>query len=149
MRQSEALVARRKFDVQDTARTIRQNTAGAWANLAVARASIVANQEQVRSARIAFEGVQEEATLGARTTLDVLDLEQDLRDAQLQLASSQRDEYVAAYQLLSTMGLLTVKHLNLGIPTYDPEVYHNKVQNGPYSTVEGNILEKLRDRYSR
>ncbi len=149
VRQAEALVARRKFEVQDTARTIRQNTAGAWANLAVARASIVANREQVRSAQIAFEGVQEEAMLGARTTLDVLDLEQDLRDAQLQLASSQRDEYVAAYQLLSTMGLLTVEHLNLGIPTYDPEAYHNKVQNGPYSTVEGSILEKLRDRYSR
>jgi len=148
-RQAEALLAQRKFEVQDTARQIRQNTAGAWANLAVARASIVANREQVRSAQIAFEGVQEEALLGARTTLDVLDLEQDLRDAQLQLASSQRDEYVAAYQLLSTMGLLTVEHLNLGIPTYDPEAYHNKVQNGPYSTVEGSILEKLRDRYSR
>lgn len=149
VRQAEALLAQRKFEVQDTARQIRQNTGAAWANLAVARASITANREQVRAARLAFEGVQEEAMLGARTTLDVLDLEQDLRDAQLQLASSERDEYVAAYQLLSTMGLLTVEHLNLGIPTYNPELYHNEVQNAPYSTVEGNILDKLRDRYSR
>ncbi|WP_112321708.1 TolC family outer membrane protein [Oceanibium sediminis] len=149
VRQAEAALAQAKFDVQDTARAIRQNAAVSWSNLAVARASIVANKQQVRAARVAFEGVREEALLGARTTLDVLDLEQDLRDAEFQLASSLRDEYVAAYQLLSSMGLLSVDHLQLGIPTYDPDVNYNRVQNAPYSTVEGDILDQLRDRYSR
>lgn len=149
VRQAEAQLAQRKYDVQDVARTIRQNAATAWSNLQVARASITANRQQVEAARVAFEGVREEATLGARTTLDVLNLEQDLRDAQLQLAGSIRDEYVAAYQLLSAMGLLSVEHLQLGIPTYDPDINYLKVQGGPYSTVEGGIMEKLRDRYSR
>ncbi|MEM7614489.1 MAG: TolC family outer membrane protein [Pseudomonadota bacterium] len=149
VRQAEASLAQSQFDVQNTARGVRQNLGSAWSNLAVARATIAANQQEVRAATVAFEGVREEATLGARTTLDVLDLEQDLRDAEFQLASSLRDEYVAAYQLLSAMGLLTVKHLNLGIPTYDPDVNFNRVQSGPYSTVEGTILDKLRDRYSR
>ncbi|MEM9231092.1 MAG: TolC family outer membrane protein [Pseudomonadota bacterium] len=149
VRQAEANLAQSQFDVQNTARAVRQNLGSAWSNLAVARATITANQQEVRAATVAFEGGREEASLGARTTLDVLDLEQDLRDAEFALASSLRDEYVAAYQLLSAMGLLTVKHLNLGIPTYDPDVNFNRVQNGPYSTVEGSILDKLRDRYSR
>ncbi|NNU81357.1 TolC family outer membrane protein [Halovulum dunhuangense] len=149
VRQAEAAVDRAKFDVQDTARTIRQNAAIAWSNIAVARATIVANREEVRAARIAFEGVSEEASLGARTTLDVLDLEQDLRNAEFRLAASQRDEYVAVYQLLSAMGLLSVDYLNLGIPTYEPDINYNRVQNAPYSTVEGSILDKLRDRYGR
>lgn len=149
VRQSEAVLAQQQANVQATARAIRQNVAVAWSNLAVFRATIAANREEIEAARVAFEGIREEAALGARTTLDVLDLEQDLRDAQFQLLSSQRDEYVAAYQLLQAMGLLTVEHLNLGIPTYDPDVNFNRVQNAPYSTVEGNILEQLRDRYSR
>lgn len=149
VRQAEASLAQQRANVQSSARTIRQNVATAWSNLAVFRATIMANREEVRAARIAFEGVREEAQLGARTTLDVLDLEQDLRDAEFQLLSSQRDEYVAAYQLLQAMGLLTVEHLNLGIPTYDPDVNFNQVQNAPYSTVEGTILDQLRDRYSK
>lgn len=149
VRQAESVLQQRRFAVQDTARLVRQQAAVALSNLKVARATIAANREEVRAAQVAFEGVQEEATLGARTTLDVLDLEQDLRDAQLALATSLRDEYVAAYQLLSAMGLLNVEYLNLGIPTYDPDVNYNRVQNAPYSTVEGGIMEKLRDRYAR
>lgn len=149
VRQAQAVLDQRRFEVQDTARTVRQDVATAFSNLRVARATIVANREEVRAARVAFEGVREEATLGARTTLDVLDLEQDLRDAEFTLASSLRDEYVAAYQLLAAMGLLSVEHLNLGIPTYDPDIYYSQVQNAPYSTVEGTILDKLRDRYAR
>jgi len=146
VRSAVASLDQAKFDVQDIARQIRQNAAVAWSNLAVARATIVANTEEVRAARIAFEGVREEARLGARTTLDVLDLEQQLRDAEFQLASSRRDEYVAAYQLLSTMGLLSVDHLQLGIPTYNPDVNYDRVQSGP-SGIEKDILDQLRDRY--
>lgn len=149
VRQAESVLQQRRFAVQNTARLVRQDAAVALSNLNVARATIAANREEVRAAQVAFEGVQEEATLGARTTLDVLDLEQDLRDAQLALATSLRDEYVAAYQLLSAMGLLNVEYLNLGIPTYNPDVNYNRVQNAPYSTVEGGIMEKLRDRYAR
>ncbi|MHA3976530.1 TolC family outer membrane protein [Halovulum sp. GXIMD14794] len=149
VRQAEAVLQQRRFELQDTARIIRQNAATALSTLQAARATIVANREGVRAAQIAFEGGQEEATLGARTTLEVLDLEQDLRDAQLALATSLRDEYVAAYSLLSAMGLLSVEFLNLGIPTYDPDVNYNRVSSAPYSTVEGGIMKQLSDRYSR
>ncbi len=149
IRQARAVLQQTRFQLQDTGRQIRQDVATAWSDLSVARATISANREQVRAARIAFDGVQEEAQLGARTTLDVLDIEQDLRDAELALADSLRDEYVAAYRLLAAMGLLNVDHLELGIAAYDPQLYYARVRGAPYSTVEGDILEQLRDRYGR
>ncbi|MEM8789599.1 MAG: TolC family outer membrane protein [Pseudomonadota bacterium] len=149
VRAAEAALEQARFDLQTSARATRDGVATAWANLAVAQATIVANEEGARAAGIAFQGGQEEVQLGARTTLDVLDLEQDLRDAQFALTDSRGDELIAAYALLAAMGLLTVEHLNLGIPTYDPDIYFSEVQNAPYSTVRGSILDKLRDRYSR
>ena len=147
VRQAEQNVAARKYDVQNTARLIRQGVAAAWSNMMVARASIQANQLEVEAAEVAFEGVREEATLGARTTLDVLDREQELRSAQLNLVSSERDAYVAAYGVLNAMGLLSVEHLGLGIAPYNPDVNYIEVESGPYSTVRGGIVDKLRDRY--
>ena len=89
--------------------------AEAWTQLDVARASIVARREQAEAARIAAEGVAEEARLGARSTLDVLDADQERLQAEAEIVQALRDEYVAAYALLRAMGLLTVEHLKLGI----------------------------------
>ncbi|MEM9431153.1 MAG: TolC family outer membrane protein [Pseudomonadota bacterium] len=149
VREAQADLATQKFNVQDTARSVQQETASAWVSLEIARAQIIANREEVRAARIAFEGVTEEAQLGARTTLDVLDLEQDLRDAQVELASSIRDEYVAAYSVLAAMGLLTLERLNLGIEGYDPDEYYDAVQDGPVFSARGRKLDQLIERLGR
>ena len=93
--------------------------------------NIETTQQEIDAAQIAFEGVKEEATLGARTTLDVLNAEQDLLDARASQLSAEATRYVGVYQLLASMGLLTVEHLKLGIPTYDPAAYYNAVRNAP------------------
>lgn len=146
-RQALQALAQQKYLLQDTARQVQRSVAGAWAGLEIARASISANRKQVQAAEVTFEGVREEARLGARTTLDVLDREQELRDAQVQLASSQRDLYVRAYELLASMGLLTLEHLNLGIESYDPNEYYEAVKNAPVITPRGAKLDKLLQKY--
>ncbi|MBC6441872.1 MAG: TolC family outer membrane protein [Rhodobacteraceae bacterium] len=108
-------------NVQQAGYTVRQEVRNAYTALRVASASIQANREAVRAAEIAFEGVKEEATLGARTTLDTLNAEQELLAARANLVTSLRDEYVATYQVLASIGLLTAKHLNLGVDLYDPD----------------------------
>ncbi|MEO1000167.1 MAG: TolC family outer membrane protein, partial [Pseudomonadota bacterium] len=138
-----------KSDLQDTARTIRQLVGNAWAELRVARASIQASREGIRAARIAFEGVREEALLGARTTLDVLDAEEELLEAQVTLADAERDEYVAAYELLSAMGLLSVAHLGLSVEEYDPTVNYDRVQGGPVGGFDGSVVDRIRARFRR
>jgi outer membrane protein len=113
-----------------------------WSYLDVADASIAATKQQISAAQIAFDGVREEASLGARTTLDVLDAEQDLLDARAARLSALAQRYIGIYQLLASMGLLTVDHLALGIPTYDPAAYYNAVRRAPTS-IQGRKLDRI------
>jgi len=87
--------------------------------------------------------VRQEAALGARTTLDVLNAEQELLDARASRIAAETAQYVAVYALLASMGLLTVEHLNLGIPTYDPEAYYNAVRNAPATSPQGEALDRV------
>ncbi len=147
IRQAFSVLDRRKAELQDAARIVTQNTASSWTNLEVARASIRSSRLQIRAARVAFDGIQEEAKLGARTTLDVLDAEQEVLNAESGLASAMRDEYVAAYTLVASMGLLTPQYLKLGIEAYDPNVYYQSVNGEPISR-EGTALNRISDRWN-
>ena len=123
---------------------IRQNVGVAYAILESARASAAASAEQVRAGRIAFEGVNEEANLGARTTLDVLNAEQEFLDAQANQISAQADVIIAAYSVLEATGELTVRDLNLAVQTYDPAAYYNLVDGAPAALSErGRSLDRV------
>jgi len=126
-----------------TAVSVIENVGVAWANLAVAGASIEASDLQIRAAQAAFDGVREEAAAGTRTTLDVLDAEQELLDARNARLEAEAQRYVAVYQVLATMGLLTVDHLQLGIPTYDPEAYYGAVEKAPSHSAQGKKLDRI------
>lgn len=143
---------RRAMAVRDSARgnlhnvrhSVQQDVLNAISDLVAARASLVASERQIRAARVAFRGVREEATLGARTTLDVLDAEQNLLDAEANRISAQADEYIAAYQVLESMGLLTAQKLGLPVQIYDPEAYYNLVKDGPTKrSKQGQQLDKV------
>ncbi|MEL6518079.1 MAG: TolC family outer membrane protein [Pseudomonadota bacterium] len=128
-----------------TQRNIDQAVGNAWANLNVATASRRASDEEVRAARLALRGAREEFEVGARTTLDVLDLEQELLDAETNLISAEIDRNIAVYELLSAMGLLSADHLELGIATYDPAAYFNAVDSAPTTFVspQGEKLDRV------
>ncbi len=149
IRQAQALLDQRRYDVQDTGRTVVQDVAAAWAQLNVSRASFVARQEQAVASRIAAEGVAEEARLGARSTLDVLDADQERLEAEALTVQALRDEYVAVYGLLRSMGLLTVEHLQLGIETYDPDVNYARVESGPLGGFDTSVVDRIRARWER
>jgi outer membrane protein len=125
---------------------VGENVGNAWTALEVAAASIQAGALQVQAAQTAFDGVREEATLGARTTLDVLNAEQELLDARNTKLQAEAQRYVGVYSLLAQMGLLTVEHLNLGVPTYDPSVYYNAVKNAPATSTQGKRLQRILDK---
>ncbi|WP_373457459.1 TolC family outer membrane protein [Pseudogemmobacter lacusdianii] len=122
---------------------VLQNVGNAWASLAVFGASIDASNQQIRAAQAAFDGVREEATLGARTTLDVLNAEQELLNARASRLQAEAGRYIGVYQVLASMGLLTVEHLKLGIPTYDPQAYYNAVKTAPATSSRGKKLDEI------
>ncbi len=123
---------------------VERGVGSAYAILRAAYAGRRASEQQVRAARVAFRGVREEAKLGARTTLDVLDAEQELLDAEANLISAQTDVYIAAYTVLASLGQLTVRDLNLGVQTYDPATYYNLVKTAPVPlSKQGAQLDKV------
>ncbi len=128
-----------------TTQDIVQAVADSWANVEVSRAIIAASEEQVAAARLALTGAREELDVGQGTTIDVLDRENELLTAFTDLIDSQVNLTIATYGLLSRMGLLTVEHLNLGIPTYDPTAYYNAVRNAPLGNIspQGQQLDNL------
>ncbi|SNR24183.1 transporter [Paracoccus sediminis] len=127
----------------NVSRQISQQVGESWANIDVARAQIGAIDEQISAAQQAYDGVREEASLGARTTLDVLDAEQSLLEARADKITAEANLQLAHYQLLAAMGRLTVEHLNLGIPTYDPSQYYNAVRDAPYTSKQGESLDRV------
>jgi outer membrane protein len=139
--QGGALAAshRRSMATRDASRSnllvvqknVRQTVVNAFSRLLVARASLDATQEQVRASQVAFDGLREEATLGARTTLDVLTAEQQLLDAQTLRISAQAEQSYAAFELLAAQGLLTAEQLGLAVQIYDPTLYYNMVKGAP------------------
>ncbi|RWR12249.1 TolC family outer membrane protein [Paenirhodobacter populi] len=142
-RQSIANRERARAALRQAVVEISNTTAQAWAMIDVYRAQIQAYAEQIAAAEVAYQGVREEASLGSRTTLDVLDSEQTLLDARASRINAEADLQVGYYQLLLAMGLLTVEDLKLGIPTYDPAAYYNAVRNAPGTSVQGKSLDRV------
>jgi outer membrane protein len=134
---------RARSQLLQSAVEVAQGVGTAWANIAVFRAQIVATEQQIQAATVAYSGVQEEAKLGARTTLDVLDAEQSLLSAKASRIEAEARLQVAIYSLLAAMGLLTVEHLNLGIPTYDPAAYYEAVKSAPSTSIQGKSLDRV------
>lgn len=100
----------------------------AYEGLVTARAQVNAFKTQIEASIVALEGVQREAAVGSRTVLDILDAEQELLDSRVSHVRAERDELVAAYQLLSALGRLTAKDLGLSVDLYDPREHYNEVR---------------------
>lgn len=124
-------------------KNVERTVGSAYASLRIAQASLVSTEEQVRAARVAFNGIREEATLGARTTLDVLDAEQELLDARAAQISAQVDQTVASYAVLASVGQLTAEALALDVPRYDPAEYYNLVKTAPVRSQQGEDLNRV------
>jgi len=129
VRQTKQTVRQRSDDLEAIFRAVREEVTSAWQTLVTARTAIESIREQVRAAEIALEGSRQEALVGQRTTLDVLDQENDLFQAQVDLVSAQRDEIVASHRVKSAIGQLTVMGLELPVEPYDPEAYYFDVRN--------------------
>ena len=102
-----------KQNVHVASNTVEREVIIAWNNMQATKSAIDATQEQIKASELALEGVRQENTLGTRTNLDVLNAEQLLLDARVALVQAERNQYVAAYNLLATTGRLTAKRLRI------------------------------------
>lgn len=115
--------------VASARRQVEENTTNAFNNHIAAQSVIESSSQAVRANEIALDGVQQEAFVGLRTTLDVLNAEQELLDSRLTLVTAERDAYVAGLVLLQSMGLLTAETLGLGVEIYDADLSQSEWGN--------------------
>ena len=118
-----------QINVEGERRNTLQAVSSAYAQSLSARSTLQAGEEAVRAATVAAEGVRQEAQVGLRTTLDVLNQELELRNAEVTLASARRNEYVAQANLLAAMGRLEGPDLGLALDAYDPVANYDRVRN--------------------
>ncbi|MGB1068686.1 MAG: TolC family outer membrane protein [Henriciella sp.] len=111
IREAQSQLQQSRLRTQALERQVRAEIARSWFTVLATDRSIEASERQVSAAEIAYEGAQEELAVGVRTTLDVLDQEQQLLEARLGLINARRDSYVARHQLLRAMGRLRVENL--------------------------------------
>ena len=117
-----------RIGIETARRVVLQNLTQAWSQLTAARAKNGSTDTQVRAARIAAEGTRQEQHVGLRTTLDVLNAEQELRGAELAQVSARHDEYVAAASVLAQMGHLQASYLTPNVAHYDPKANFGKLR---------------------
>ena len=127
VRQAKELVGQRRGELDSARRAAAENVIRAWRNLDAARSRVTSFEAQVRANEVALSGVRQEALVGSRTTLDVLNAEQELLNSQLSLISARHDVQVAYYGVLGGVGHLTARTLGLPVEYYDEEKYYNKV----------------------
>jgi outer membrane protein len=128
-RQAKEVAAQSRLVLDQVRNQARTAAVSAWVANEGAKIAVAASESEVRAATIALEGVRKEALGGQRTTVDVLNSQQDLISAKARLIGAQRDRVIASYTLLSAVGRLDVKTLSLNTPDYLPEVHYHQVRD--------------------
>lgn len=128
VREAKQINSQRRLQIVEADRQVLAATVSNWEQVVATREQINSDRAQVEANRLAFKGVEQEALVGSRTTLDVLDAEQELLDSQVALVSSRRDLVVASYTLLSAIGKLTARDLKLRVQYYDATRHYEDVR---------------------
>ncbi len=129
VRQAKQVASQRRLQVIQTGRSVREAVSNSWNNLLAARQLITANRSQVSASELALDGVRQEYLVGSRATLDVLDAQAEVVNARISLVAAERDQVVASYQVLGSIGQLTARDLDLPVEYYDVEENYRNVRN--------------------
>ncbi len=127
--------SQRLQQIEDARRQAIEQATQAWEQTVANRSRIVSLESEIRANEIALEGVQQEALVGTRTVLDILDAEQDLLDSRVNLVRARRDEFVAVFGLLTAVGDLNPQAMDLNVEVYDPTRYYNAVKDQWFGTT--------------
>lgn len=129
IRQNKESLGQARIQVDESVASVTAAVVSSYSQYQGARASMAANQEQLKAANLALEGAVEERKVGQRTTLDVLDTQTQVINAQIALSNSSRDLKVAGYAIMSAIGRLNAKRLGLKVNVYKPQVHQKAVED--------------------
>jgi outer membrane protein len=129
IRQAKETAGQRRIEAETTRDAVRAAVVASWGQLEAAKAQVIASQAQVQANEVALNGVREEARVGQRTTLDVLNAQQELLVSRVNLIVAQRDRVVSSYSVVQSVGRLTTRFLNLNVAQYSPKEHFDQVKD--------------------
>jgi outer membrane protein len=129
IRQAKEQVGQARIQVEQVRDQIRAAVVSAWGQLEAAKAQVIASQAQVQANEVALNGVREEARVGQRTTLDVLNAQQELLNARVNLIVAQRNRVVFSYGVVQAIGRLTARYTALPVATYSAKTHYDQVKD--------------------
>jgi outer membrane protein len=129
IRQAKEQLGQARFNADVQRDSVRASVVSSYGQLETAKASILSGQAAVKAAEVALQGVREEAQVGQRTTLDVLNAQYALLNARVALITAQRDRIVASYAALGSIGRLSATTLGLDVAVYDPQAHFEAVKD--------------------
>jgi TolC family type I secretion outer membrane protein len=139
VREAKQVASQRRIQIIEAGRAVRETVVRTW-NVFISSADTIRSlQAQVTANELALDGVRQEALVGTRTTLDVLDAEQELVQSQVALTDARRDRVVASYQLVAAIGRLTAVNLKLAVPYYDPEAHYQNTRYRPFGVTTDTV----------
>lgn len=145
IRQAHQKVAQAKVDLVTAKRTSVEDATRAWEDLQSARSQVESLIAQVQSSKLAVEGVSEEASVGTKNVLDVLEQEENLVNAQIRLVQAERSLVLASYQVLVAVGRMTAQDLKLDVDLYEPEDYYDQHSGAFFKFWKGKDYRYVKD----
>jgi outer membrane protein len=134
VREAKQTNSQRRMGILDARRIVRQNVVTAWTTITASDEVAVSANEQVKANELAYSGVTQENLVGSRTTLDVLNAEQELVNSRVSAVLARRVQVVSRYALIASVGKLTASYLKLGVQQYDPSYNYNRVRDKLFGT---------------
>jgi len=128
IRKAQEINSRDKYLILDGKRKIRGFVKKSFAEYNASKLRISATEKQAQATEIALEGVKQEFQLGTRTTLDILDAEQEYLDARVSFVTAKNDSNTSLFQLYYYLGTLTPENLDMNIKKYDPNENYKRVK---------------------
>lgn len=132
VRQAKETAGQRRIEAEATRDQVRAAVISSWGQLESSKANVQAAQAQVAAAEVALTGVREEARVGQRTTLDVLNQQQELLNARVNLITAQRDRVVASFSVVQSIGRLSAQSLRLNSAIYSAKQHFDQVKDLPW-----------------
>lgn len=129
VRQQKELVGQYRVQVEQVRDQVRAQIVDFWGRLEAAKAQVIAAQAQVQANEVALNGVREEARVGQRTTLDVLNAQQELLTSRVNLIVAQRDRVIFSYGVVQAMGQLTARFTSLPVEPYSAKIHYDQVKD--------------------
>nr|WP_313901200.1 TolC family outer membrane protein [Methylobacterium sp. J-048] len=129
IRQAKETVGQYRIQVDQARDQVRAQIVDFWGRLEAAKAQVIAAQAQVQANEVALNGVREEARVGQRTTLDVLNAQQELLNSRVNLILAQRDRVIFSYGVVQAIGQLTARFTALPVEYYSAKIHYDQVKD--------------------